>query len=90
VAFGGPLEFEADALAEAQAAGPDFFRAVAASVTDTADLKLMRTASGRAGAAFFRPLRAALTGRLHGPELVPLLELMGPGCTRARLLAMAG
>jgi len=90
VAFGGPLEFEADALAEAHTAGPEFFRAVAASVVDGADLKLMRAASGRAGAAFFRPLRAALTGRLHGPELVPLLQLMGPECVRARLLAMVG
>jgi glutamyl-tRNA synthetase len=90
VAFGGPLEFDAEALAEARAAGPEFFRRVAASVGEHADLKLMRTASERTGAAFFRPLRAALTGRLHGPELAPLLALMGPECARARLLAMVG
>jgi nondiscriminating glutamyl-tRNA synthetase len=90
VAFGGPLEFEADALTEAQSAGPEFFRAVAASVGEAAQLGLMRAASGRTGAGFFRPLRAALTGRLHGPELAPLLSLMGPDCVRARLLAMIG
>jgi len=90
VAFGGPLEFEADALAEAQAAGAEFFRAVAASVADVAQLNVMRVASGRSGAEFFRPLRAALTGTLHGPELAPLLSLMGAECVRARLLAMVG
>jgi glutamyl-tRNA synthetase len=90
VAFGGALEFEPDALAEAQVAGPEFFRSVAASVGEEAQLGTMRAASGRTGAAFFRPLRAALTGRLHGPELAPLLSLMGAGCVRARLLAMVG
>jgi glutamyl-tRNA synthetase len=90
VAFGGALEFEADALAEARSAGAEFFRAVAASVGAQPQLNLMRAASGRTGAGFFRPLRAALTGRLHGPELAPLLALMGPECTRARLLAMVG
>ena len=90
VAFGGPLEFEAEALAEARAAGAQFFCAVAASVGAEAQLREMRTASGRSGAAFFRPLRAALTGRLHGPELGPLLSLMGADCVRARLLAMVG
>ena len=31
------------------------------------------------------PLRAALTGRAHGPELAPLLKAMPTGAARARL-----
>ncbi len=40
-------------------------------------------ATGRKGKALFRPLRLALTGREHGPELKALLPLIG----RARALA---
>jgi len=54
-----------------------------------ADLAAWRAASGRTGAAFFAPLRAALTGRLHGPELAPLLKAMSPGLARERLEAWA-
>jgi glutamyl-tRNA synthetase len=31
------------------------------------------------------PLRAALTGETHGPELAPLVALMGPARAIARL-----
>ena len=31
------------------------------------------------------PLRVALTGRAHGPELAPLLKLMSPETVRRRL-----
>jgi glutamyl-tRNA synthetase len=33
------------------------------------------------------PLRAALTGTTHGPELAPLAALMGPERLAARLAA---
>jgi glutamyl-tRNA synthetase len=33
------------------------------------------------------PLRAALTGSTHGPELAPLVALMGPERVVARLAA---
>jgi glutamyl-tRNA synthetase len=49
----------------------------------------LRGATGRKGAAFFMPLRAALTGRLHGPELAPLLAAMPTERVRARLLQFA-
>jgi hypothetical protein len=35
------------------------------------------------------PLRAALTGRDHGPELAHLLKAMPPGEARARLARFA-
>ena len=82
---GGDLQFEDEARAVAGAAGPDFFRATAAAVGERADLAAMRAASGLKGAAFYTPLRAALTGRLHGPELAPLLAAMSPQLVRERL-----
>jgi hypothetical protein len=35
------------------------------------------------------PLRIALTGQTHGPELAPLLKLMTPAMLRNRLEAHA-
>jgi glutamyl-tRNA synthetase len=41
--------------------------------------------TGRSGKALFRPLRLALTGREHGPELKILLPLIGRDRALARL-----
>lgn len=89
IVFGEALAFEEPALAAAREAGPEFFAAAAAAVGERADLATLRPATGRKGAAFFMPLRAALTGRLHGPELAPLLTAMTPDRVRARLLHFA-
>jgi nondiscriminating glutamyl-tRNA synthetase len=43
----------------------------------------------RSGRALFQPVRAALTGRLHGPELPTLAELLGRDRCVARLMAAA-
>jgi glutamyl-tRNA synthetase len=82
---GEELQFEDDARAAVGAAGPEFFRVTAAAVGEQADLAAMRAASGLKGAAFYAPLRAALTGRLNGPELAPLLKAMSPQLVRERL-----
>jgi hypothetical protein len=37
----------------------------------------------------FKPLRAALTGRLAGPELGPLLKAMPAGSAQRRLARFA-
>lgn len=37
----------------------------------------LKAATGRKGKALFRPLRLALTGREHGPEMASLLPLIG-------------
>lgn len=52
------------------------FRAWAGAVKD---------ATGRKGRALFMPLRLALTGLDHGPELAPLLPLIGRSRVLARL-----
>jgi glutamyl-tRNA synthetase len=45
----------------------------------------LKEATGRHGAALFRPLRLALTGMPRGPELKDLLPLIGRGRVQARL-----
>ncbi|MFI4869917.1 MAG: glutamate--tRNA ligase [Steroidobacterales bacterium] len=89
IIFGEALAFEEPALRTAREAGPEFFTAAANAISDRPDLGALRSATGRKGAAFFMPLRAALTGRLHGPELAPLLAAMPTERVRARLLRFA-
>lgn len=79
-------------------AGPAFFDAAAAALRsrgealaqgDPAVWKAataeVGVATGRKGPALFKPLRLALTGRLNGPELAPLIALMTPVRAIARL-----
>ncbi|HLQ12655.1 MAG TPA: glutamate--tRNA ligase [Steroidobacteraceae bacterium] len=89
VLLGGELRWEDPARAAVAAAGREFYRLIAAAAAQGADLTAWRAASGRTGAAFYAPLRAALTGRLHGPELAPLLKAMSPGLAQERLAAWA-
>lgn len=46
----------------------------------------VKTATGRKGKTLFMPLRIALTGQAHGPELADLLVLIGPERTKSRSL----
>ncbi len=89
IIFGEALVFEEPALLAARQAGAAFFAAAAQALEERADLGALRRATGRKGAEFFMPLRAALTGRLHGPELAPLLAAMPAEQVRARLLRFA-
>ena len=68
-------------------------RAAADLVPDEADDETwaaltgaLKEQTGKKGKALFMPLRLALTGKNHGPELGPLLKLMGSKRARARLL----
>lgn len=45
----------------------------------------IKTTSGAKGKGLFMPLRLALTGESHGPELAALLPLIGPEKVKARL-----
>ena len=72
------------------AAGAEFFSAaLEASEQSNGDLKLLtqrlKEQTGRKGPQLFMPLRVALTGRAHGPELALLLKLMSPETVRRRL-----
>jgi glutamyl-tRNA synthetase len=86
ILFGAEVPLEPEARAAIAAAGPGFFAAAAAAVGEGADVAALRAATGAKGAALFAPLRAALTGRLHGPELAALLMVLPAATVRARLL----
>lgn len=49
--------------------------------------KQVGKAAGVKGKGLFMPLRAALTGEIHGPELARIWGLLGPERVRARLQA---
>lgn len=49
----------------------------------------VKTATGRKGKALFMPLRLALTGKEHGPELTGLLPFIGKTKAQKRLLGEA-
>jgi nondiscriminating glutamyl-tRNA synthetase len=94
VVFGGPPSLEPQAAAAVRSAGTDYFSAAAAAAERAGnDLPAIagavRAATGRKGAELYMPLRAALTGRAHGPELAPLLKAMPPGKARERLARFA-
>jgi glutamyl-tRNA synthetase len=72
------------------AAGAGFFAAAADAYSHAnTDLKMLimilKERTGRKGADLFMPLRVALTGIAHGPELAPLLKLIPPDTVRRRL-----
>lgn len=50
----------------------------------------LKAATGRKGKALFMPLRQALTGMDHGPDMHTLLPLIGENEARARLSRAAG
>ena len=72
------------------ATGREFFSAaLSAYEHSNGDLKLLtqrlKDLTGRKGPDLFMPLRVALTGRAHGPELAQLLKLTPPETVRRRL-----
>ncbi|MEM7728456.1 MAG: glutamate--tRNA ligase [Pseudomonadota bacterium] len=66
-----------------------FCATAAEHLSDDADwaglITALKSATDRKGKRLFMPLRKALTGRDHGPEMGPLLALMGAERARARL-----
>jgi glutamyl-tRNA synthetase len=83
-----PLGSEEQRVVESAGAG-FFAAAVEAYDQSGADLKALAKAlkdrTGRKGPEIFMPLRVALTGQAHGPELAQLLKLMAPETARGRL-----
>jgi glutamyl-tRNA synthetase len=69
--------------------------AAAATTIDWSDepwstlTQALKSQSGRKGKSLFLPLRLALTGRPSGPEMAPLLHLIGKDRTLHRLQAAA-
>ncbi len=94
VVFGDLEDLSPEALAAVRDAGSGFFT-TAEQIFDTtgADLKSLAKelgqATGRKGPGLYMPLRSALSGSTHGPELGPLLALMAPERVRTRFAAAA-
>jgi len=89
VAYGELPALPADAAAAIQEAGPGFFDAVSGVLRQSQPefkpfAKAVGTATGRSGKTLYQPLRAALTGRLDGPEMEKLWKLMEPKRIAAR------
>ena len=85
-------ESDDDASREMAAAGTEFFSAaLVAWRAHAPDFKtwtrVVGASTGRKGAALYMPLRAALTGRTHGPELAPLVALLGSERVAERIAA---
>ncbi len=84
-----------EASAAITQAGAEFFAqaevAWAASAPDfKAWTRAVAAATGTRGAGLYMPLRAALTGETHGPELAPLTALMGRERVARRLASARG
>jgi glutamyl-tRNA synthetase len=84
-----PLSDAADA--RIREAGRSFFASARELLSAHADdfkgwTRALAAATGRKGASLFMPLRSALTGATHGPELAPLVALMGERRARERLM----
>lgn len=94
IVFGDPPALEPDEEQVVRKAGPAYFSAAADAAAQSGnDLPAIagavRAATGKKGAELYMPLRVALTGRAHGPELAPLLKAMPPGKARERLARFA-
>ncbi len=81
-----PPRFEAEEMAYLAAAAD----VLASTGTDWGALTAaLKETSGRKGKALFLPLRQALTGHDHGPEMAALLPLIGNDAALERLRAAA-
>lgn len=91
--LGDGVNEELDVASVLNEAGSAFFRAAATIVSTTDDFKAFSkhvgAETGCKGKALFMPLRAALTGELHGPEMARIWDLLGKENLRARLLRAA-
>jgi glutamyl-tRNA synthetase len=90
VIFGKLEEFEPSALAAIREAGEGFFTEALKVIGHPGSefkqaVKALGQAAGKKGPALFMPLRAALTGFTHGPELAPMLALLPFAEVQARL-----
>ncbi|HEY2036951.1 MAG TPA: glutamate--tRNA ligase [Steroidobacteraceae bacterium] len=90
IVFGPPPTLEHDGEAIVREAGDRYFAAAAQAAAQSGNdlpaiAAAVRAATGKKGAELYMPLRLALTGLSHGPELAPLLKAMPAGAAQARL-----
>ncbi|MDQ7010476.1 MAG: glutamate--tRNA ligase, partial [Mariprofundaceae bacterium] len=89
-------EIGEDAADVIRRAGTDFFNAALASWQELAAAdwqawtQAIKAKTGHTGKALFLPLRAALTGVLHGPEMSAVVGFLGRDGVSARLEHVKG
>ncbi|MBT8136464.1 MAG: glutamate--tRNA ligase [Gammaproteobacteria bacterium] len=88
-----PPRFDDSARAVLAVVQREFIDAALAQLDDAADFRSWSKATGKAtgasGKTLFMPLRAALTGDTHGPELNRVFDYLGKEGLQARLQAAA-
>jgi nondiscriminating glutamyl-tRNA synthetase len=89
VVFSDELPLSSTANEAIRDAGAEFFKASLSAVgAHHTDFKALSSAlgkqTGRTGKGLYKPLRAALTGELDGPEMARLLPLIGVDRVRTR------
>ncbi|MBL4850906.1 MAG: glutamate--tRNA ligase [Gammaproteobacteria bacterium] len=81
VFFSDDLNIEGDAQHAIDKAGKAFFAIAAKVFAEEADfktaIKTIGKQAGKKGKQLFWPIRAALTGKVHGPEMSDLVLLLG-------------
>ena len=92
IVFSDALAIEETAREQLVQAAPEYFHHAlevlqAVGAEYDAFIAALKTRTGVKGKALFMPLRAALTGTLHGPELAGVMRLMPVGRIRNRLVA---
>ena len=90
VLFGEPLAYTGEAEAVMRAASrPLFIAALVATEVDGDDFRALAESvsqtTGVKGKALFMPLRAALTGQVHGPEMRRIFPLIDATHRKKRL-----
>lgn len=95
ILFTDELAATAEIASLAQQAGEPFFLAALDAATAAGDdfkafMEQLKSTTGAKGKALFMPLRAALSGRTDGPELVKLYHALETPLLRKRLAEYAG
>jgi nondiscriminating glutamyl-tRNA synthetase len=90
--FGAELIPSDDSRVVIAAAGSEFFTHALAAYAERGAafqplVEELKRRTGLKGKHLFMPLRAALTGETHGPELARVIDLMAPERIRRRLQA---
>lgn len=88
--FSDTVTYDEEAMVVLKAAGKAYFELALNTLNQRgADVKAItmaiKTELGVKGKALFQPLRVALTGQPHGPEMHDLVALLGVDGVRARL-----
>ncbi|MDE2089517.1 MAG: glutamate--tRNA ligase [Gammaproteobacteria bacterium] len=92
ILYSDPLDMGVEAAAAVHRTGGRFFEQALAALPSAGNdypalVRALKQATGAAGKALFQPLRAALTGETHGPELARLYALMPAERIHRRLQA---